>query len=419
VTTNDQSIPLPSSSVDDRLRAFHATGDADRLWPDVPASARTTALRAIEGVASAVLSGHRPASLVAQDERAVRALGISAFTSGLGPLLGYWIERGAVEASPAVRDVMALHRNHAGQRNRRLWEALDGMLGALSGAGVPTAVLKGAHTTRQYFPDEAARTMTDLDVLVSPTQASDAVAALRAHGLVQISQGKLPPRSEWAPAGPRPAVASLELTHADSPWTLDLHTTLNRRLYFRHIAGPGVPQARDLQRVPGHSTMAGLAQPLLTAFLAFHASTHFPRLQMIHLVELVFVIRADTAAERLDWDDLGRLLVRTKSAGLAFPAFALTDRLVPGTVKPELLRLCESSAGPRIRRRIRDLAPADAHDIGLYALRDKLLWSRTPWETALNLLDLVWPVHQVEAVADFSVPYVRRLRMLFDRRLKL
>lgn len=71
-----------------RLRAFQATGGPAALWPRVTPHVSITSHARIAAVTRAVLNGER-ASLQATDGADVTALGVNAFVSGMGGLLGH------------------------------------------------------------------------------------------------------------------------------------------------------------------------------------------------------------------------------------------------------------------------------------------------------------------------------------------
>jgi hypothetical protein len=67
-------------------------------------------------------------------------------------------------------------------RNQMLRAELARVLRMLADAGVPTLVLKGAAMIALYYGDVGARAMDDVDVLVPPARARDAIESLLAAG---------------------------------------------------------------------------------------------------------------------------------------------------------------------------------------------------------------------------------------------
>ena len=83
---------------------------------------------------------------------------------------------------PVADYVRQLHRLNA-SRNHHLHRQLLEAIGSLNQAGIEPVLLKGAiHLIDKYYPDPAARVMTDLDLLIEPGQIGTAIAALAALG---------------------------------------------------------------------------------------------------------------------------------------------------------------------------------------------------------------------------------------------
>ena len=97
--TADNAREIGVDVIRQRLDAFRSSTDFNDLWPDVNEGLRHAAHRKIFAVTRCVLNDttedrHLPAG----DEGEIRALGIAGYASGMGPLLGYWIETGAITA---------------------------------------------------------------------------------------------------------------------------------------------------------------------------------------------------------------------------------------------------------------------------------------------------------------------------------
>lgn len=336
-----------------RLRGYDPARDPYALWPKLGPERLQRASGSIRGVAEAVLRGaSRPPALDVRERREVEALGVAGYISGLGPLLGWWIENGTVDASPPVRETCEQHLRHGALRIARLRGHLTEVVGALRAAGMDPIVLKGLHTGAEYFPDPATRPSGDLDLLVAPRQRARAERVLDRCGFVEHNPAPGGGRSEWRLASASAEVRSLRFDHEDSPWHLDLHWELSRSYH---------PAERcDLGETPfanhGSATIDGeqvrvLAQPCLTAFLAVHAGCDLSHVRLVRLVELVLVVRRDLETGRLDWRALSHLLEGTGSARFAYPALALAEELAPGTMD----RRCLARAGRDVTSRVRRL----------------------------------------------------------------
>lgn len=396
---------------------WQTTLDPSALWPGVDQSAFDAAATAIARVTAAVLAGATPQELHRQQHVTPQALGVTALVTGMGPLLGYWIERGAVTADAQGTVVLGQHLEHARRRIRRLQHEVTIILAALQDRGIAATVLKGMHTSFAYFPEPGTRTIADIDLLTPPDQLDSTRATLQHLGFREQRRTARPFRSEWTRPG-ADIVHSLELDHAENPWSVDLHIALERR-YFRGVSAgfSAVPSFPITPFDLGGRRANGLPQPLLTAFLALHTSYHLNHLQLLRLVELVLVIRHDTASGALGWPDLTRLLETSGTLRFVFPALDLTEALAPGTIDRELLVRARHDATPRQRRVVAAIRASGMLRLRRRSLDDKLMWARGIPELLLNVSDLLWPSDYslVEAVRLYG----RRAAALLGGRLHI
>ena len=144
---------------------------------------------------------------------------------------------------------------------------------------------------------------------------------------------------------------SLDFAHADDPWLVRLHETLDRGL------GTPDPSAEVSWPEVGR-TVRVLRHPLLFAHLALRASRKVSTILLVQLVELAFVARQEMARHPAAWEAFAELVARTGTAGSLFPALDLTERLVPGTVDPAVLERAAAAASGRLRRSVRAATPA-------------------------------------------------------------
>lgn len=203
-----------SDDIKQRLKAYRSSGNFDQLWPEISVASREAAHREIFAVTQALLNDSTAhTQLSADDDRHVRVLGITAFVSRMGALLGYWIERDLISADPPVARVFAEHLSHGRQRARVLGEQLASVLKALGEQHVRAIVLKGAHTSRAFFPEPGIRPMADLDLLVHPTAdsgpggpqfARPERGEVRFTWVVHLGPSRRPTHRPLARAGPRP-----------------------------------------------------------------------------------------------------------------------------------------------------------------------------------------------------------------------
>jgi hypothetical protein len=342
---------------------------------------------------------------------------VAAYASGLGPLLGHWAQGGSLAAGAAASRLLAEHLDHGRRRAGTLGARLAALLDVLADKGVTPTLLKGSDTAYRYFPEPGTRPRADIDLLVAPQQLDTARGALAAAGYFEYRRTRHANRSEWRHEDAPQTLRSVELDHADNPWSLDLHVALER-WYFRGLrAGYGYPT--DDQLAPW--TFDGrpvrvLAQPLLTAFLALHASYGLRDFRPLRAVELVLVLRRDTADGSLRWDALAELLDRTGSARFVYPAMELTERWIPGTLGPDLRRQLDRAATPRMRRVVNQVE-ADGLRLGHRSLDEKLMWARGATELLGNLSELVWSADDAMSAGDQLRVHLRRARMLVGQRV--
>lgn len=342
------------------------------LWPEITVEAWRQALEQIARVVPDALSGGGPSPSLDGDPAAI---GLAGYTSGLGPLLGWWTQTGALVPSPAVAPVLDLHLRHNQARAARLETAAVEVVERLARGGAPAAVLKGADTGRAYFPGPGVRPASDIDLLVRAEHVETAEAILRAAGFVEASRGER--ESSWRPPGAPRAPRSLTLTHADDPWSIDLHSSLDLSV------GAGAPVARldlgapmDSRRSWALSSLAvALDQPLLLFHLAIHAGAGLQNLTLLRLVELNLVIRRDLAEDRLSWDAFLGLGQRLGLLGFAYPALKLCEDLTPGVVPGEVVERCADAAPRGVVRIVRRLTPAAAQRIARSSIAEHFMWS--------------------------------------------
>ena len=287
-----------------------------------------------------------------------RKMGVAAFTSGMGALLGYWIEAGRLTAAAEVEDLLGLHLHHGRERARLLTDELHKAVELLAAVGIDPIVIKGAHTAHVYFPDPGTRPASDLDLVIGRDEVVGASRALREGGYVETNRQSRPYKSDWVPPGASTTLRSLEVTHRDNPLTVDLHTTLDRNFFGVGTVSLGSLGASSTRRHvletsggrPGGVGVRILAQPLLAASLAAHASEGLHNLSMVRLVELVLVLRRDRARGELVWADLCSVLERADAMRFTYPAFEMAERLVPGTLEPAFRSRLVEAAPARMRR---------------------------------------------------------------------
>jgi hypothetical protein len=384
---------LDPAAVSARFRQARRQGRPFWLWPDVAVADWRAALAALERIAAAVLRGDRPSYGAPAGVGGTAALGVAAYTSGLGPWLGRLAEDGVLSVDADTAALFAAHLDHGRRRAAMLSTELKSVLDTLAATGARATVLKGMHTASVYFAEPGLRPMADIDVVVEAGTLARSERALAAAGYVEDEAARLvrPQRSEWRRPGIPRLPQSLSLVHADDPWTVDLHGTMDIDFFGVRTVRFSQPPAQACVAAPAlgaHATV--LREPLLAAHLAVHASHGLHGLTLIRLVELALVLRADmrTAA---DWEDFAELLRQLDAERFAFPALALVDRLAPGLIPPALLVRVRQAAPRRLCAVIDGLRPAAAQRIDGLALDERFMWAATPVEHLRRLGNMLVP----------------------------
>ncbi|UCF18822.1 MAG: nucleotidyltransferase family protein [Gemmatimonadota bacterium] len=395
------TLPLDSCDLTDeeiaaRFRWARGRGHPRFLWPDVPIDAWRGGLRRIEAAMKALLTGREDQHRLETDEEIdSKALGIAAFTSGMGPLLGCWVETEALQTDATLGALLRLHLEHGRLRAARLTAELCRTLDVLADAGLAATVVKGMHTAGLLFPEPGTRPLMDIDIVVAAGDLATAEAALASAGYERVPETLhvRPPKCDWTPPGAPRGLRSIELTHVENPYRVDLHGSLNRRLLggvILHFDGVAVDHIRPWSEM--HPAARVLSESILVPYLAAHVAQDLRRLQLVRLAELVLAIRHhDTVADTGGWDTIAALVERLGPSRFFYPAFALAERLAPGTVHPGFLADLTRAATPRMRKVMAGMEPAAAQGLGELSLAEVLMWARGPLEHLRLALHVVWP----------------------------
>ncbi len=396
-----------------RLDAFRASTDFNDLWPDVNEGLRQAAHRQIFEVTRSVLNDtaedrHLPAG----DEGEIRALGIAAYASGMGPLLGYWIEMGAITAAPSVAALLGEHLAHGRSRADEIFRHCVRLFGALGEREVVPTLMKGIYTSKRFFPEPGVRPMADVDLLIRPSERSAAEEALESLGFrkTEASRGQ----ASWSPSGGPDRVQSLELDHRSNPWSVDLHTSIDRSFTGGFWARMGhVPfEAVCPWDIDGHSVRV-FAQPLLLVHLAVHTATNIHELRLLRVVEMALIIREGVKRGDLQWDSALDLINELGVARFVHPTLELTQRLVPGILDPSFRTRGLSIATGRVRRLIDHRITSGMNVECRRSVDEKMLWARGPLELVKAAAHVLWATGRTGRLGV----YRRRLRLLMRGRL--
>jgi hypothetical protein len=152
-----------------------------------------------------------------------------------------------------------------------------------------------------------------------------------------------------------------------------------------------------------------LGEPALALHLATHASEGLHGLTLVRLVELALVMRGDTAAGALRWEELLDAAEEAGALRFAFPAMELCERLLPGTVPGAVLERFERAATPAMRRVLARLSPATAQRLERLSLEERMMWAGTTGERARRVAHAIWPAPAGRSVAELGRIYRRRV----------
>lgn len=406
---------------EERLRWARRQGHPFYVWPHVRPEDWRKALVEIERVTRTALAGRGARTAMAGgDDASLAALDVAAFTSCMGPLLGWWVEQGMVLASDRLRALLEFHVEHGRRRELRMLDALRETVRMLDTGGVRVTVLKGAHTGRICFPEPGLRPMADLDLLVAASDVSRAERVLRAAGYSLVPGSRLarPYRTNWRPPNAPAVVRSFEVHNEDNPYTVDLHMSLDVNFFGVRTIRFDVP-ADMLVAAPWAGERAtALAQPLLIAHLAVHASRGLHNLTMIRLVELAVLLRRD-AGRSFTWDELSALLRRYRAERFSYPAFELVERLAPGAVDPAFRERLARAATPAQRKVIDRVTPATAQCQEDLSLDERFMWAATPFEYARRATHMLLPPSVGGSLSRLGHVYVQRAFRILRGRVAL
>jgi Uncharacterised nucleotidyltransferase len=220
---------------------------------------------------------------------------------------------------------------HTWYKNRTVLRGSVPPLRALREGGIPTLVLKGVSLCEIYYRDWGVRGMEDLDVLVPPDRAYDAIAALRGIG-AQPATLRIEETVPLRNAGP--------FEHPDG-WDVDLHWYS----LFRSASDESMWEQAVPLEVSGEQTLApGPTHMLL------HVCTHgadYNETAPIRWLSDAYVV---LESGQVDWE----LFVREARARLLTVVLASSLRhlveVMHAEVPAEVISELEAVRAPRFER---------------------------------------------------------------------
>jgi hypothetical protein len=389
----DSLSPETQAEIARRLDRFTRTQDPSALWPGLTEVARVAAAGEIERVTRKVLLGQNDVAINPGDVHHIYALSVAAHTTGMGPLLGRWIEDGLISAKPELSNRLAWQLGHARRRAARMERESLPAFDAMIANGVVPVMLKGFRTSREYFEEPGVRRMSDIDILVAHDQIALAESALRTAGFRAIGPQLIPYKQDFIGPGVDERMYSLECSDEHTKWVIELHASLDRSFHPGAVARIDRERARTIPFVVCGRRLLALEPQVLLLELACHCSQELGSSRLLRLVEIVRVIRAERASGRLDWDDFLAILERTGSARYAFPALTLAEHLAPGSLDPRVLELGARESTWAARHTVARLIPAGGSIEELGLLR-QIMWMRGPAAFLNRAIRLVAPSSQ-------------------------
>jgi hypothetical protein len=363
-----------------RLLQARRNGLATWLWPDVDIGHWRRALDEIVSVTRKLLSGEPKAELVCDD---AKAMGIAAYTSGMGPLLGFWIENGAVQAAGEIEELLRLHLFHNRRRMALLTNAMREIVEQLNVENILPVILKGMDTAFRYFPDPGARSLSDIDLFVPAASILKAEQILSRLRYQRVQRTRAPYACDWFDPTVRRMPRTLAFVHADDPWSIDVLATLDKRLpsgaWIRFDAL--LSRVRPAYRLPGLRAQV-LEQPLLALYLAAHFSQTLLNATVSRALELVLVIRRDSAEGMLDWDEFINSANIIGGARFVYPALVFVEQLASGTIPASVMETATADASKKLRNVVARLDLGTAQPLDRHSVRERFMWA-TGWRDYL------------------------------------
>jgi hypothetical protein len=372
---------LSVEAVQKRFAWARNNGFATWLWPDIAVEDWRRATAMIVDATRRIVAGQSHWVLVEEDAAAV---GLAAYVSGMGPILGFWLETGQLSATPAIRQQLHRHFLHTRARNAKLAEVAREVAGKLAEECIVPTILKGMHTAFVYFPNPGTRPVADIDIYIPRDQIAVAGRLFAGLGFQPIPRLREPYMCDWHPVGVRREPRTLTYVHQDDPWGLDILGSLNRPL-------PTGEQVRIDRFMPGFrgedwplSPKAQiLPQPLLALHLCAHVSEDLHNVTLVRIFELVQVFRRDSSSGTLEW---GAFLEGARAIGggrFVLPALHFCEELAPGTVPSGVLEICRADAPAFLSQVLAEFSLSAVQPLGRHSLRQRFMWADT-WRKRLS-----------------------------------
>lgn len=229
------------------------------------------------------------------------------------------------QGPPAWQAFLADQAEHGRRREARIRERLAALHEAAAAAGVPMLALKGSSLIQTGLMAPGERPMSDIDLLVAPTDLGAADRVIRAAGYTPGVRKRRHTAYEPLDRQPTPAFGE----HEDNPIKVELHTAVAEALPCREIditAGlrPGAAS-------PG---LHGYASPgALMRHLLLHTTGNLC-VRCVRLIQLHDIARLASRLDDAGWADALAPGPDGRPAWWAVPTLTLVDQLFPGQLPP-------------------------------------------------------------------------------------
>jgi hypothetical protein len=374
------STEISPEQFEQRRAGARSHGYAMWLWPDVETGRWRSALKEIVSVTRSVLAGDSGGHLACDD---ARAMSIAAYTSGMGPLLGSWIESGRIGASVEIAEMLQLHLAHNRRRMTRLTAILRDTVEQLSNGNVSPLLLKGMDTASRYFPEPGVRPLSDIDMYIPINIISQAEQILSRLKYQRAPRTRAPYACDWIDPHVSASPRTLTMVHEDDPWSIDILGSLDKRVPTGARISFDSPLARArLTELPEIGRAHVMPQPLLTLYLAVHFSQTLLNATILRALELVLVIRRDVRLGTLDWEDLVRDAKEMGGLRFIYPALVFVEQLAPGAIPSGVMTAAATDASKNSRRILAGLTLAEAQPLDRHSIRERFMWA-ADWQDYL------------------------------------
>jgi hypothetical protein len=366
------SMELSPDEVESRRMFARRNGYAAWLWPEIDRARWRNSLEDIVSITRKILNAEPSPKLVCDD---IRAMCVAAYTSGMGPLLGFWIESGTLRASGELGELFHLHLSHNRQRMARLSSILHKVAQQLNNEGIVPVLLKGMDTAFRFFPEPGVRPLSDIDLFIPQRSIPRAEEVFSRLGFRRVPRTRLPYACDWIDPSERRQPRTLKFVHEDDPWSIDVLASLNKRLPTGFTMEFDVLRScMQLADSREEEHFQVMAQPLLALYLAAHFSQTLLNATILRALEIVFVIRGGGEDPSFNWADFADSAGTMGGLRFVYPALVLVDQLAPGTIPAEILQAAERDA-PNLRRAMANITLAGAQPLDRHSVRERFMWA--------------------------------------------